>query len=90
MRWKKELHKRQEVLKERALSFQQSGGNVDVIEVLFGSTSFSDFIGRVGAVATIVEADQEIVSQQQADKADLADKKATVEEQTKRIKKMKK
>ena len=55
------IAQRQEVLKERALAFQQSGGNVDYIEVLFGSTSFSDFISRVGAVATIVEADQEIV-----------------------------
>ena len=70
-------------MKERALSFQQSGGNVDVIEVLFGSTSFSDFIGRVGAVATIVEADQEILGQQQADKTDLADKKVNSGRQTK-------
>ena len=62
------IAQRQEILKKRAVSFQQSGGDVDVIEVLLGSTSFSDFISRVGAVATIVEADQEILTQQETDK----------------------
>ena len=35
-------------------------------------------LSRVGAVATIVNADQEILTAQEQDKADLEDKKATV------------
>ncbi|MFD6440033.1 coiled-coil domain-containing protein, partial [Peribacillus sp. NPDC060186] len=62
------IAKREEVLKERALSFQESGGDVDYIEVVLGSKSFGEFVNRVGAVATIVEADQEILRQQEADK----------------------
>ena len=72
------IAQRQEVLKERAIAFQQSGGNVDYIGVLLGATSFSDFLSRVGAVATIVSADQDILAAQEQDKADLENKKATV------------
>ncbi len=72
------IAQRQEVLKERAIAFQQSGGDVDYIGVLLGSASFSDFLSRVGAVATIVNADREILAAQEQDKADLEDKKATV------------
>lgn len=86
---KERIAQRQEVLKKRALSFQQSGGNVDVIEVLLGSASISDFISRVGAVAMIVEADQEILAQQETDKAELVNKKATVEEKLNSLKNMK-
>lgn len=76
---KERIAKRNEVLKERAVSLQESGGNVSYLEVLLGSSSFSDFIGRVGAVATIVEADQEILKQHEIDKKDLEDKQNSVE-----------
>lgn len=66
--------KRTEVLKNRAISFQETGGNISYIDVLFGATSFSDFIDRIGAVATMVEADQDIVEQHKADK-EVVDKK---------------
>ncbi|RFU60113.1 C40 family peptidase [Bacillus sp. V59.32b] len=71
--------KRNEVLKERALSFQESGGDVSYLEVLLGSSSFRNFVDRVGAVATIVEADREILEQHEADKEELKTKKAAVE-----------
>lgn len=83
------IAKRQEVLKNRALAFQESGGDVDVIGVLLGSTSFSDFIGRVGAVATIVEADKEILTQQETDKAALVQKKDTVQQKLGKLESMK-
>lgn len=76
---KERIAKRNEVLKERAVSLQESGGNVSYLEVLLGSSSFSDFIGRVGAVATIVEADQEILKQHEIDKKDLEEKQTSVE-----------
>lgn len=74
------IAQRQEVLKDRAVAFQESGGDVDYIGVLLGSSDFSDFISRVGAIATIVEADQGILKEQENDKAELEDKKAAVQE----------
>ncbi|MDQ0217377.1 peptidase [Peribacillus cavernae] len=73
------IAKRNEVLKERALSFQESGGDVSYLEVLLGSSDFRDFVDRVGAVATIVEADRGILEQHEADKKELGTKKAAVE-----------
>ncbi len=65
---KKRIEKRNELLKERARSYQETGGAVSYIDVLMGAQSFSDFIDRMGAVATIVEADQDILKEQEADK----------------------
>ncbi|MFJ8244230.1 NlpC/P60 family protein [Peribacillus asahii] len=80
---------REEVLKERALSFQESGGDVNYVEVLFGATDFSDFVGRVQAVATMAQADRDILAQQEADKAELEEKKAAVEKKLSNLKSMK-
>ncbi|MGE7602120.1 PcsB-like coiled-coil domain-containing protein [Peribacillus sp. NPDC097675] len=82
------IAKREEILKERALSFQESGGDVNYLEVVLGSTSFRDLVDRVGAVAAIVEADQEILSQQEADKAELVEKQESVEKKLKSLKDM--
>ncbi|WP_345797043.1 PcsB-like coiled-coil domain-containing protein [Peribacillus muralis] len=82
------IAKREEVLKERAISFQESGGDVDYLEVVLGSKSFGEFVNRVGAVATIVEADQQILSEQEADKADLEKKQDSVEKKLQNLKDM--
>lgn len=74
------IEKRNELLKERAVSFQESGGDVSYLEVLLGSSSFSDFVGRVNAVATIVEADREILEQHEADKKELEESQNAVEQ----------
>ncbi|RID82009.1 peptidase [Peribacillus asahii] len=79
---------REEVLKERALSFQESGGDVNYVEVLFGATDFSDFVGRVQAVATMAQADRAILAEQEADKAELEEKKKAVEEKLSNLKSM--
>lgn len=76
---KERIQKRNEILKERAVSFQESGGDTNYLEVLLGSRSFSDFISRVSAVSTIVEADQEILKQHEADKKELEEKQAAIE-----------
>ena len=57
------INKRNEILKKRALSLQESGGKVSYIDVILGASSFSDFVGRLGAVATMVDADQDLVTQ---------------------------
>lgn len=74
------IAKRNELLKERAVSFQESGGDMSYLEVLLGSSSFSDFVGRVNAVATIVEADREILEQHEADKKELEESQKAVEQ----------
>lgn len=76
---KERIAKRNEVLKERARSFQETGGDVNYLEVLFGSSSFGDLVDRVGAVATIAEADRDILKQHELDKKDLEEKQNAVE-----------
>ncbi|XJZ28052.1 murein hydrolase activator EnvC family protein [Bacillota bacterium Lsc_1132] len=64
----KRMEQRKGLLKDRARSFQDSGGAIKYVEVLLGSKNFSDFIDRAGAVATIVEADRDILKEHQTDK----------------------
>ncbi|WP_141433535.1 C40 family peptidase [Bacillus sp. 03113] len=76
---KDRIEKRNEILKARALSFQESGGNVKYIDVLLGAESFSDFVDRVGAVTSIMEADKDILEKHEADKKEVEAKQAEVE-----------
>ena len=76
---KERIQKRNELLKERARSYQETGGMVSYLDVLMGSKSFSDFIDRANAVATIMQADQDILKQHEADKKELSRKQAKVE-----------
>ncbi|GHH97487.1 murein hydrolase activator EnvC family protein [Neobacillus kokaensis] len=75
---KDRMEKRSELLKERARSYQENGGAVNYLDVLFGAQSFNDFIDRANAVATLVIADQEIFKQHEADKIELEKKEAKV------------
>ena len=86
---KEKNEKRQEILKKRAVSYQQSNGSVSYLEVILGSSSFGDFIERIGAVSTIVEADSQLIKEIEEDKKDLEDKQATVEEKLTNLKEMK-
>ncbi|WP_240620109.1 murein hydrolase activator EnvC family protein [Peribacillus acanthi] len=84
------IAKRNELLKERARSFQLTGGSVSYLEVLLGAKSFSDFVDRVSAVSTIMDADQEILRQHQEDKQALEEKQKQVEEKLASLVNMKK
>lgn len=84
----KRIEKRNEVLKGRALSFQESGGLINYLDVLLGAQSFSDFIDRVTSVATIMEADQSILSQHRQDKQTLEVKQEKVEKELSTLEKM--
>lgn len=74
------IAKRTEVLKKRAQSFQESGGKVSYIEVLFGSESFSDFIDRIFVVSQIASADSQLIEQHELDKSVVEGKQAEVDE----------
>ena len=81
---------RHEILKERARSYQQSGGGVNYLEVVLGASSFGEFIERVGAISTIMEADKEILVEQEKDRAEIVKKKEEVEDKLSKLNAMKK
>ncbi|WP_394237311.1 murein hydrolase activator EnvC family protein [Niallia oryzisoli] len=67
----KRIEARDGLLKDRARSLQESGGNISYLEVLLNSQSFSDFINRTEAVVTFLEADRDILESYQTDKDNL-------------------
>ena len=72
------INKRNEIIKKRALSLQASGGKVSYIDVILGASNFSDFVGRLGAVSTLVEADQGLVTKQIEDQKEVQMKQSSV------------
>ncbi|MBM7694118.1 peptidoglycan hydrolase CwlO-like protein [Peribacillus deserti] len=78
---KERINKREELLKERARAMQQNGGNVEYLEVLLGSQNFGDFIERISAVSTIMQADRDIIHQQEKDKASLEESEEVLEKE---------
>ncbi|RKQ35505.1 NlpC/P60 family protein [Oceanobacillus halophilus] len=83
------IEKRYDILKERVQSYQQNGGNVSYLEVIFGSKSFGDFISRVTAVSKITESDQNLIKSQEADKQLVEEKQANLEEELEELTAMK-
>jgi cell wall-associated NlpC family hydrolase len=73
------IEKRNHILKERTLAYQQNRGNSSFLDVLLSATSFTDLINRIGAVAMIVEADQNLWRQQESETKDYEDKKSSLE-----------
>ncbi|KIY20971.1 murein hydrolase activator EnvC family protein [Mesobacillus subterraneus] len=84
------INKRNALLKDKARSMQESGGTISYMDVLLGAQSFSDFIDRVNAVTTIVQADKDILVQHQKDKDDLEKKQKQVETKLSDLQSMKK
>lgn len=83
------VNKRNEILKKRALAFQETGGKVNYLDVLLGASSFKDFVDRVGAVASFVEADQNIVKQHEDDKQDVKTKQSQIKDKLAELQSMK-
>ncbi|UUV25168.1 MULTISPECIES: murein hydrolase activator EnvC [Lysinibacillus] len=81
------LHKIEErdlLLQERARAIQ-AGGSVSYLDVLLGSNSFVDFIDRFSAVNALLEADRQIIQDQNDDKQKLEEQKQSVEEKRKNL-----
>ena len=85
---KDRIEKRNVLLKDRARSYQETGGMVNYIDVLMGSESFSDFVGRANAVVTIMQADQAILKEHEADKQELETKQNEVKTNLDSLEKM--
>jgi 3D (Asp-Asp-Asp) domain-containing protein/peptidoglycan hydrolase CwlO-like protein len=63
----RKMEERNEILKSRMASIQKSGGTITYLEVIFGASSFSDFINRVSAVNKITNSDAALLEQQKED-----------------------
>ncbi|AME07300.1 NlpC/P60 family protein [Bacillus siamensis] len=79
------IEKRNEILKKRVRSLQENGGSQGYINVLLGATSFGDFISRATAVSSIVDADKDLIKQQEQDKAKLEDAEAELNVKLKKV-----
>lgn len=65
------IDKRNKLIRERAVAFQETGGSLSFLELIFGSQTFAQFVERVGSVSTIVKADSEILESQVTDQKDM-------------------
>lgn len=74
------IEKRLSILQDRARSYQQSGGSVNYIEVIFGAKDFLDLIGRVTAVNKITDSDVQLMEELEEDKEKVEKQKDEVNE----------
>src|SRR5699024_7541130 len=74
-----EIEKRNEILKERLSSYQNDGGEVGFMEVIFGAKGFDEFISRYTAVTAITSADNKLVETQREAIAEVEKKQKEVE-----------
>lgn len=84
-----EIEARYEILKERIVSYQKSGGNIGYMDVIFGSKSFGEFISRVSAVNKITQSDEDLMKAQEKAKKDVEAKQDKVKEKLADLKDMK-
>lgn len=75
---KASIEKRNEILKDRARSYQETGA-IQYVDVLLGSSSMGDFLNRIEAVATIINADKELRDKHEADIKEVEAKQVSVE-----------
>jgi len=84
----KRIEQRSAILSERMAAYQAQDNTVGVyLSVVLEAKSFADLMDRVVAVKTLMDADQELVNQQEADKASLEQQKATLDEKQKELQK---
>ena len=69
----KRIDKRQEILKDRIIAYQENGGDISYLEVLFNAKDFNEFISRVNSVSTITNADKQLIEEHEADRQEVAD-----------------
>lgn len=78
------INQRDELLQERARAIQENG-TVNYLDVLLGANSFVDFIDRFSAVNTLIEADRQIMREQQDDQKLLEEQKVVLENTKKEL-----
>ena len=84
----KRIEQRTEILSDRMAAYQAQDNTMGVyLSVVLEAKSFADLMDRVVAVKTLMDADQELVAQQEADKENLKVQKATLDEKQKELQK---
>lgn len=61
-----EIAERHEIIQGRMVAVQESGGQQTYMEVIFGATSFGNFIERTTTISTIIKSDLELIEEQEA------------------------
>lgn len=70
---------REELLKTRVRAMYESGGKVDYLEVLLGSSSFGEFVERLDFLALLVQQDNKIIEDFVQAKIEVEEKKEEIE-----------
>ncbi|MGE7694838.1 NlpC/P60 family protein [Lysinibacillus sp. NPDC094177] len=85
---KKRIEQRSTILSDRMAAYQAQDSTVGVyLNAVLEAKSLADLMDRVVAVKTLMDADQELVDQQEADKANLEKQKATLDEKQQELQK---
>ncbi|EOO14054.1 MULTISPECIES: 3D domain-containing protein [Bacillus cereus group] len=71
---------RKDIMNKRMVSVQNSSNTSLVVEVVVESKNFADFIQRMNAVTTILEADKEILRLQEQDLRQIEEDKKAIDE----------
>lgn len=74
------IEERFDILKDRAKSYQENGGNINYLEVILGAKDFSEFISRVSAMTKIADSDADLIEEQEEDKQKVENKLEEAEE----------
>lgn len=74
-----EIEKRDEIIKSRMVAVQEVGGRQTYLEVIFGATSFGNFIERTNTISAFIQSDLEIIAEQKAAIEELEVAKAELE-----------
>lgn len=85
---KKRIEQRSNILSDRMAAYQAQDNTVGTyLNAVLEARSLADLMDRVVAVKTLMDADQELVDQQEADKANLEKQKTTLDEKQKELQK---
>ncbi|PGS46423.1 murein hydrolase activator EnvC [Bacillus sp. AFS041924] len=65
--FQKRLDQRQVIINNRLITIQKSGGNNSYLDVIFDAKGIGDLVQRINAIGKFMNADQDIVKEQQND-----------------------
>ncbi|ADU31718.1 NlpC/P60 family protein [Evansella cellulosilytica] len=83
-----DIDRRFEMLSQRAVAYQQSGGNIRYLEVILGAQSFTDFVDRVFSITQIAKADTDMLNQYEANLVELEETQTALEDKLSGLKEM--
>lgn len=72
------IESRTDILSKQLAAYQENGGDISYLEVIFNAKSFLDFISRVTSVSTITGAERQIIEQQIKDKEEIEQIQQTI------------